>query len=398
MDAVEEEVVTVTGDEARTLEGSAGPGPACRLCGVALAGPLSILSLLLGVRRSPRNPNLCNRCAVHLREGVAAPVTVLFADLAGFTALTRELGPARAHRLADQFLRRATAILHRHDAMIDKYIGDAVMAVFNAPIRRDDHPRMAIAAALEIQAATAALGDEVGRPLAANIGVAVGDAHFGRLGSDELGSFTVIGDVVNLAARFESAAEPGEIVCGEAVFAAIAGALDDGAAPPAEAAEVKGYDEPVALRRLRADAGLRERLRPIAIAPASRRRFGIAASIAAALAAPCAGFYLFSPIVYALGYGAIFESAAVLAVDQFFDDGPARLTLTAIALGSALLCLVVVVRARLRRRRDGAGPASYGEGAQERRLLALAALSLMVVGFEHYVHVVLYGKALGGFH
>ena len=80
-------------------------------------------------------------------------ITVLFADLSSFTELTQDLGAEKTHEVVDAFLRMATEVLVKHGAFIDKYVGDAVMALFNVPIRHDDHPLRAVSAATELSAA-----------------------------------------------------------------------------------------------------------------------------------------------------------------------------------------------------------------------------------------------------
>jgi hypothetical protein len=127
------------------------------------------------------------------------------------------------------------------------------------------------------------------------------------------------------------------------------------------------------------------------------RTFGRAAAVMAALGAPCAGFYLFSPIVYALGFGAVFQSALFLTIDTFLDDGPVRTALSSLAILSAVLTLAMVVRVRLKRRR-ARQTASPGERMQERRLLFAAGLAVAVVGFEHWVHLVSYHKGMWAAH
>src|ERR671911_1671277 len=110
------------GGVARPLEAA----PHCVICGTALAGPLAYVFRAVGVSRSPRNPNLCNRCNTHTEEGRLVELTVVFADLSSFTELTHELGPERTHEVADAFLRMATYALVKHGGFIDKYVGDAV--------------------------------------------------------------------------------------------------------------------------------------------------------------------------------------------------------------------------------------------------------------------------------
>src|SRR4051794_7887822 len=157
--------------------GHASVAPECVICGTALAGPLGALFRMIGISRSSRNPNLCNRCNTHVEEGRVVELTVLFADLSSFTELTHRLGPERTHAVVDAFLKSATFALVKHGAFIDKYVGDAVMAFFNAPIRYDDHGARAVAAALEIQAEMPSLTERFEMDLQASIGIASGWAH-----------------------------------------------------------------------------------------------------------------------------------------------------------------------------------------------------------------------------
>src|SRR3954453_6699526 len=106
----------------------------CGICGTVLSGPLSHVFRAAGIKRSPRNPNICSRCDTHVEEGVLVEGTVLFGDLSSFTELTQELGSERTHEVVDAFLRAASEIITRHGGFIDKYTGDAVMALFNVPI------------------------------------------------------------------------------------------------------------------------------------------------------------------------------------------------------------------------------------------------------------------------
>jgi adenylate cyclase len=182
--------------------------PQCRICGTLLSGAMSVIFRTAGIRRSPRNPNLCNRCDTHVEEGRVVEMTVLFADLSSFTELTQELGPERTHEVVDAFLRMATAVLVRHGAFIDKYVGDAVMALFNVPLRHGDHARRAVVAATELRTALQSLGQRFNLPLEASVGVASGWARVGRLGSEDSKDYTAIGDVVNLAARFKAKPTP----------------------------------------------------------------------------------------------------------------------------------------------------------------------------------------------
>lgn len=368
------------------------PSTHCRVCGAALAGALAYVSLVLGVRRSPRNPNLCNRCSAHMRDGEVLEITALFADLSGFTQLTQRLGAEQTSTIVDAFLRGASQAIQRHDGFVDKFIGDAVMAVFNAPIHRDDHTRQAVATAIEIQQRMAALSLRFGVELRASVGVARGPARLGRVGSDDDSSFTALGEAVNLASRLQGAARPGQIAVDARTLAEVAVAFPDA---PTESVDLKGFDAPLTLAFLAPGDAAAAALRAPPLAIDRGRRIGRTAAIMAALGAPCAGFYLFSPLVYAVGLGGVLDSAVFLAVDRFLDDGPARLILSALALLSAVVTVALVIRVRVRRRRAGQR-SSPGERRQERRLLFAATSSLIIVAYEHWVHLVIAHKSLWG--
>src|SRR5207245_8925735 len=111
----------------------------CCVCGTLLSGAMSVVFRTVGIKRSSRNPNICTRCSTHIDEGRLAEITVLFADLSSFTELTHDLGAERTHEVIDAFLRMATEILVKHDAFIDKYTRDAVMAIVNRPLLHEDH-------------------------------------------------------------------------------------------------------------------------------------------------------------------------------------------------------------------------------------------------------------------
>jgi adenylate cyclase len=370
------------------------PAAHCRVCGAALAGSLAYVSSLLGVRRSQRNPNLCNRCSAHMKDGESVEITALFADLCGFTLLTQTRGAERTAEIVDAFLRGAARAIHQQDGVVDKFIGDALMAVFNAPIRRDDHTRRAIAAAIDIQHLMTALTKRFGVELQASVGVARGTARLGRVGSDDASSFTAIGEAVNLASRLEGVAAPGQIAVDARALAEVTDVFP--AVRPA-ATTLKGFEAPVEVAVLPASHTAAHALRAAPSLIDRGRRVGRAAALMAALGAPCAGFYLFSPIVYALGFGAVFQSALFLTIDTFLDDGPARTVLSSLAIASAIVTLGVVVRVRLRRRR-ARQTASPGEHMQERRLLFAGGLALAIVGLEHWVHLVSYHKGMWAAH
>ncbi len=176
-------------------------------------------------------------------------MTILFADLAGFTKLTTELGAEKTH-----------ALLNRQLAMLDElvtgyggsseYIGDAIMAVFGAPVAHSDDPIRAARAAGDMHGAIVKLGDEIGRPLKLHIGIASGQVVAGGLGSDSRTKYTVIGDSVNLASRLSSLAEAGETLVSDTVNNAIGRQIK---CDSVGTAMVKGIDQPISLWRISSD-------------------------------------------------------------------------------------------------------------------------------------------------
>ena len=141
--------------------------------------------------------------------GEQRELTVLFCDLRGFTALTERLEPAALTRLANAFFAVATQAILEHGGTVDKYIGDAIMAFWNAPIETPEHAELACRAALRIleqmRVLNAALAQESGMPtLAVGIGVNTGTCTVGNFGSSRRFDYSAIGDAVNVAARLES--------------------------------------------------------------------------------------------------------------------------------------------------------------------------------------------------
>jgi class 3 adenylate cyclase/tetratricopeptide (TPR) repeat protein len=187
-------------------------------------------------------------------------VAVLFADLAGFTALGRELGAEEAHALLERFFARADRIVQEHGGRVDKHIGDCVMAVFGAPVAHGNDAERAARAALAIRDAVPPLAAGIGgRPLEAHIGLAGGQVVASGTGSGPHREYTVTGESVNLAARLTDAAAPGEVLVSDAVRAALAGRMEcawHGALP------AKGFDGTVRCWRLLGPAAEADRAAP----------------------------------------------------------------------------------------------------------------------------------------
>ena len=173
-------------------------------------------------------------------------VSVLFLDLVGFTTLSEQRDAEDVRTLLDSYFETAQTVIERHGGVGEKFIGDAVMAVWGTPVTHEDDAERAVRSALELVDAVAALGESVGAQLQARCGVVTGEAATAQA-IDHQGMVT--GDTVNTAARLQSAADPGSVLVGEATVRAASGAI---AFVSAGELTLKGKEEPVrAWRALR---------------------------------------------------------------------------------------------------------------------------------------------------
>jgi class 3 adenylate cyclase/tetratricopeptide (TPR) repeat protein len=185
---------------------------------------------------------------VDIPSGERRQVTILFADLCGFTALSQSLDPEELHDLVGRYTKLIDGIVDDYGGTVDKHIGDAVMALFGAPKAHDDDPLRAARAALDIHAALARLSESAGRPLQAHLGVASGEVVAGMFHRADAQDYTVVGDSVNLAARLVAAAGAGETLISDAVYRALSGrGVCDALGPR----QFKGIDGSVRVWRLR---------------------------------------------------------------------------------------------------------------------------------------------------
>ena len=143
-------------------------------------------------------------------------ISVMFVDIRGFTSMAEQLNPAEVAVQLNRFYEIATRAIFRFDGTLDKLVGDQVMAFFGAPIDRNDHPQRAVGTAREIMGEVMAMGgaDRLG----IGIGISTGEAFVGNVGGGEVTDYTVLGDTVNVAARLESAAAPGEILIAQETY------------------------------------------------------------------------------------------------------------------------------------------------------------------------------------
>jgi class 3 adenylate cyclase/tetratricopeptide (TPR) repeat protein len=169
-------------------------------------------------------------------------VTVLFADLSGYTAVAERMDPEAVKSLVDRSLKRLGDEVERYGGTVDKYIGDNVMAIFGAPVTHEDDAERAVRAALGMQEAMGEINERLGRThgvsFALRVGLNTGEVVAGAVGD----SYTVIGDAVNVASRLQSAAQPGSITVGERTYRATQDAISYRRLEPLT---LKGKAEPV---------------------------------------------------------------------------------------------------------------------------------------------------------
>ena len=161
-----------------------------------------------------------------LGEPEVRDVTVLFADIVGFTSLSERLTPSAIALILNDYLSRMTDAIFLYEGTLDKYIGDAIMAVFGAPLDMPDHAARAVKTAIEMRDRLAEFNAErkSGPLLQIRIGINSGKAVAGEIGSINKREYTVLGDTVNTASRLESSvAKPGLIVIGPNTFASVDG-------------------------------------------------------------------------------------------------------------------------------------------------------------------------------
>lgn len=225
-----------------------------------LAGAMNAMSAGLAERDRVRDlldKNVSPEVAARLlRDGAVLggeerEVTILFADLRGFTTLSERLTPPELLALLNRYLDRMSGAIEAHGGVIDKFIGDAVMALFGAPVAQGDAAARALAASRAMESALAALNTELaaeGRPpLAIGVGINTARVVAGNIGSNRRLNYSVIGDGVNVAARLQALTRVADYRTNIILSAATRAAADRAAADarPLGTVTVKGRSEPV---------------------------------------------------------------------------------------------------------------------------------------------------------
>lgn len=191
------------------------PGaPKCLICSAPLGGLGAPIARAFNRRPSRKNPNMCDYCEVAMPMGGAEiQIGVLFADIRGSTALAERVGPQSFAQLLNRFYQASVEALIPHGTLIDKMVGDEVVALF-LPLIGPDYLQRAAIAAVDLQHAVGA-GSPGGAWLPLGIGVHVGPAVVGKFGKGNISDFTALGDTMNTCARLQAEAKAGEIVISE---------------------------------------------------------------------------------------------------------------------------------------------------------------------------------------
>ncbi|MDF3819655.1 adenylate/guanylate cyclase domain-containing protein [Leptospira sp. 96542] len=198
-----------------------------------------------------------------LKRGSEKVITAFFSDIAGFSTISEKLSSVDLAKLLNEYLSAMTIILKKYDGVLDKYIGDAIVGIFNAPLDVDDHCYKAVIASLEMQAELQRLKESWVKenkyiPEAQNmsfrIGLNLGYAKVGFMGTDALASYTMMGDTVNLAARLEAAGKDYNVGILVSEFV-LDGLKDRVFARKLDIVRVKGKNKPVTIYEIKAKLG-----------------------------------------------------------------------------------------------------------------------------------------------
>jgi len=218
-------------------------GPRCKLCEAPMNAPGSILLKPFGFGPSKLNRRLCRACFRHIEKhpgGAEVELSLLFADVRGSTGLAERMPAQEYSRLVSRFYGAAARVVDGWNGLVDKFVGDEVVALFVPGFAGEDHASRAIGAGRELLRETGNDGTEPWVPVGA--GVHTGIAFVGRVGEGDACDFTAVGDAVNTAARLASSAGAGELLVSRA---AVRAAGFEATGLESRTLELRGRDETV---------------------------------------------------------------------------------------------------------------------------------------------------------
>ena len=224
--------------------------PRCQLCAAPFAGLAAPVMRAMGKTKSERNPKWCNSCFSYIREhrgGAEITASMLFADIRGSTTMAEGMSATDFKALLDRFYDVASQQVFDQDGMVDKFVGDELVAQFFPLMSGERHVARALNAARGLLRATGN-DDPRGAWLPVGAGIHVGKIWIGTVGTGDRIELTMVGDPVNTTSRLAAAAGAGEILM--STEAAAAAGLEDSL--PREYLELKGKSEPVEVVRVTA--------------------------------------------------------------------------------------------------------------------------------------------------
>jgi adenylate cyclase len=230
-------------DLTKKLVGRIPAGPRCKLCTAPMNPPGSVLLKPFGFGPSKLNRRLCRACFRHIEKhpgGAEIELSLLFADVRGSTGLAERMQAEEFSRLISRFYGAAASVVDGWNGLVDKFVGDEVVALFIPGFAGEDHASRAVEAGRDLLRKTGNDGGEPWAPIGA--GVHTGVAFVGRVGEGDACDFTAVGDAVNTTARLASAAGAGELLVSRAAAEA---AGFDATGLESRTLELRGRDETV---------------------------------------------------------------------------------------------------------------------------------------------------------
>lgn len=217
----------------------------CKFCNAPFRGPTAGTLRRVGYAPSRKNPNICARCIEDAPDGGAVvPISVLFADVRGYSSLTERTSSIEVTALLNRFYAAASRALLAHEAVLGQIAGDEVMGLFVPGLAGAAYPRRAVAGARSLLHAMG-YGTPDGNWLDVGVGICTGEEYVGNVGGGGFKDFTALGDVTNTAARLQAKTKGGEVLlCASTRDAAIeecAGAVERRFALKGKAEPVVGY-------------------------------------------------------------------------------------------------------------------------------------------------------------
>jgi adenylate cyclase len=215
----------------------------CKFCNAPFRGPYAGTFRSVGYAPSRKNPNICARCIESAPEGGAiVPISVLFADVRGYSSLTERTSSLEATVLLNRFYAAASSALLAHEAVLGQIAGDEVMALFVPGLAGTTYPCKAVAGARALLRAMG-YGTPDGNWIDVGVGICSGEEYVGNVGGGGFKDFTALGDVTNTAARLQAETKGGEVMLCASTYRA---AVDECGGAELRELSLKGKAEPVA--------------------------------------------------------------------------------------------------------------------------------------------------------